>query len=88
MGRADVPLPITGNQAWQWELKIMSHYEPGLFDGQQQPPVLELLRAVQHALNAIPNTRLRGNPLVLRDSYQLAALVAAAVERIEGQAGG
>jgi hypothetical protein len=46
------------------------------------------LKAVQHALNAIPNTRLRGSPLVLRDTYQLAALVDGVVKQMEAEHAG
>jgi len=63
----------------------MSHYEPQLFDGQEEPSVLELLKGVQHALNTVRNTKLRGSPLALRDTYQLAAIVDAVVKQMEAE---
>lgn len=44
---------------------------------------LELLRAVQYALNTVHKTRLRGAPHGIGDTYQLAAIVDKAIEHAE-----
>ncbi len=40
-----------------------------------EPTLLEVLRAVQFALNKIPNTRLTGCPGRFKDTYQLVKAV-------------
>jgi hypothetical protein len=36
---------------------------------------LQLLKAVQHALNTVPQQSLRGNPAGFKDTYELAEAV-------------
>lgn len=38
-------------------------------------PLVDLLKSVQHALNAIPRKTLRGDPNGIRDTYELATQV-------------